>query len=163
MSKSCPRITWVAALSRQGTGSVSFAGYHPSSPAASARMRSNRSRGGRAQNLLQTELRRRGIRFRSNVATLPGKPDVVLSSGRVCIFCDGDFWHGRCWRTLRRQLERRANPGYWTAKIASNRRRDRRVSGSLRRSGWQVIRVWETDVLAEPGTYDRQGGYPRRP
>lgn len=36
-----------------------------------------------------------GLRYRCNVAYLPGKPDIVFARARIAIFCDGDFWHGR--------------------------------------------------------------------
>ena len=74
-------------------------------------------------------------------------------SARVAVFCDGDFWHGRNWPRLRTQLARRANSTYWIAKIGANRTRDRRQTNLLRRLGWSVVRVWETDVLASPDRF----------
>jgi DNA mismatch endonuclease (patch repair protein) len=68
----------------------------------------------------------------------------------VCVFCDGEFWHGRNWERLRLQLERRANASYWTAKIARNRARDRSQRAQLRDEGWLVVRVWERDALRDP-------------
>ena len=84
------------------------------------------------------------------MAGLPGRPDLVFSRKRLIVFCDGDFWHGRNWPLLRRALQRRANSTYWTAKILANRNRDRRQNRALRHQGWDVVRVWETDVLARP-------------
>jgi DNA mismatch endonuclease (patch repair protein) len=34
------------------------------------------------------------MRYRVNVRTLPGKPDIVFMKAKIAIFCDGDFWHG---------------------------------------------------------------------
>ena len=34
-----------------------------------------------------------GFRYRKNVASLPGKPDIVLSKYRTVIFVHGCFWH----------------------------------------------------------------------
>ena len=33
-------------------------------------------------------------RYRKNVETLPGKPDIVFPKSKIAIFADGDFWHG---------------------------------------------------------------------
>ena len=74
---------------------------------------------------------------------------MVLDRARVCVFCDGDFWHGRNWPKLRRQLGRRANAGYWLAKIARNMQRDLEQSRKLRTLGFAVVRLWEGDILAD--------------
>ena len=110
-------------------------------------MKRNRATGGAAEALLRQELRRRGVRLESHVSELPGRPDLVVRSARLCIFCDGDFWHGRRWQVQERLLAERANATYWVAKIASNRRRDRAQTRTLRARGWKVIRLWETDIL----------------
>ena len=113
-------------------------------------MSKNVKEGGQAERLLRSALWRAGLRFRVHAKQLPGTPDVVFAAARVCVFCDGDFWHGRNWRVLRRQLLGRSNAPYWVAKILSNRRRDRRIDVALKRAGWDVHRYWETDVLRDP-------------
>ena len=95
---------------------------------------------------MRTILWRRGLRYRKNVKTLPGKPDVVFSAARVIVFCDGDFWHGRDWKQLSRKLRNGSNASYWISKIKANRNRDRRNDRLLRREGWSVIRIWESDI-----------------
>lgn len=35
-------------------------------------------------------------------------------------------------------------------KITRNMKRDEQVSDRLRRDGWNVIRVWESDILDDP-------------
>jgi DNA mismatch endonuclease (patch repair protein) len=70
---------------------------------------------------------------------LPGRPDFTFPKQRVCIFVHGCFWHD-CPRCRKRSNTR---PEYWAAKIALNRKRDRRVSRALRRRGYCVITVWE--------------------
>jgi len=100
--------------------------------------------------LLRRALRGAGVRYRTDVASLPGRPDLVIPVARVVVFCDGDFWHGR---DLRRRLQKLAtghNAPYWIAKIRSNVGRDRRVERLLRDSGWKVLRFWELDVRANP-------------
>jgi DNA mismatch endonuclease (patch repair protein) len=128
----------------------SFAGLKPSSDSASFAKRRNRSADTKHELLLRSELWRRGLRFRKNRIDLPGKPDIVFASARVVVFCDGDFWHGRDWRRLSAQLRNRANPEYWRRKIGSNRMRDKRMTASLTKLGWRVIRLWENDIHANP-------------
>ncbi len=35
-----------------------------------------------------------GFRYRLNVKTLPGLPDIVLPKHKTVIFVNGCFWHG---------------------------------------------------------------------
>lgn len=77
---------------------------------------------------------------------MPGKPDLVFHRARVAVFVDGDFWHGKDWLRLQKKLEKGANSNYWIEKIAYNRKRDAQVEADLAQQGWQVVRVWESDV-----------------
>ena len=107
---------------------------------------SNRRQDTTPEIMLRTAMSTLGLRYRSNVRTLPGCPDLVLSRPRIAIFCDGDFWHGRQWQKRKRQLKAGWNAQYWVAKIERNRARDRAVARALRQLGWCVIRVWEGDI-----------------
>lgn len=67
------------------------------------------------------------------------------------MFVDGDFWHGRQWRlrglrSLQSQFRSTANRSYWVRKISGNIRRDARVTRQLRRMGWRVVRIWESEL-----------------
>jgi DNA mismatch endonuclease, patch repair protein len=132
----------------------------PRDPRVTSRIMSAvRSRDSQAEILLRRELWKRGLRYRLHVSKaanerLLGRPDIVFVGVRVIAFLDSDFWHGRILRerghtALARQFrsERRA---WWTAKIAGNAKRDVNVTANLRRAGWRVIRVWESDVLSNP-------------
>lgn len=130
--------------------SPSFADLKPASAASSRAKRHNRRTDTQHETTLRRELWRMGVRFRKNVETLPGKPDIVFVRARAVVFCDGDFWHGRNWTELRAKLERGTNSGYWIAKIASNIERDQRNTAILEKDGWQVIRVWEGDIKNDP-------------
>jgi DNA mismatch endonuclease (patch repair protein) len=44
--------------------------------------------------ILRHALYKEGYRYRKNVKTLPGSPDIVLCKYKIAIFCDGDFFHG---------------------------------------------------------------------
>ena len=128
-------------------GAPSFRGHTAASALSSRVMRRNTREGGVAERILRQRIWSLGLRFRKYPSGLPGRPDLVFSRAKVCVFVDGDFWHGRNWRLLREQLKRRANGTYWVAKIASNRERDRRQNKELIRLGWLVSRYWETDIL----------------
>lgn len=128
----------------------SFSNYKPVSEATSRNKRANRRRDTFHEILLRRELWRMGLRFRKNVESMTGKPDIVFRGARVAVFCDGDFWHGRNWQSLKDKLEGGANSTYWAAKIARNVERDKQNNAFLRSEGWHVIRLWETDVKRDP-------------
>src|SRR5258706_9485895 len=90
-------------------------------------------------------------RFARYVKHLPGTPDIVFRRERVVVFLDSCFWHG-CSSHLRMP---KTNVAYWEAKIAKNRKRDLTQRSSLRRSGWQVVRVWEHE-LGRPKAFLRK-------
>lgn len=99
---------------------------------------------------LKQALKRKGFAFLSNFEQLLGCPDVVFPKEKVIVFCDGDFWHGRNAVTRFRRLAKGHNSSYWRKKLRSNIERDRRVDKALRRAGWSVLRLWETDILNAP-------------
>ncbi len=127
----------------KGASVPSFIGFKPASEAASKAKRANRRKDTGHELLLRKTIWRLGLRYRKHVKSLPGRPDLVFSQARVVVFCDGDFWHGRNWRQLRRQLARRHNADYWLAKIARNRDRDRQNNRTLQRGGWRAVRLWD--------------------
>ena len=133
-------------------GTPSFRGLNPASEAASRSKRANRKTDSLHEILLRRELRKLGLRYRKHAGNLLGKPDIVFRTARVVVFCDGDFWHGRDWARLKRRLLRRHNASYWVAKIARNRKRDREVSRGLLKTGWHVVRIWESDILRDPAS-----------
>ncbi|MGC4120439.1 MAG: DNA mismatch endonuclease Vsr [Myxococcales bacterium] len=128
----------------------SYRGLRSSSPRASKVARaSSKKSGTRCEAALAIELRKLGIRYRSQARHLPGCPDFVIPSAKLAIFCDGDFWHGRRLAQRLGKLERGSNAAYWVAKIRSNVARDRRAARQLRAMGWSVLRIWEGDVLRD--------------
>ena len=46
---------------------------------------------------LRKELWRRGLRYRKNVKSIYGKPDIAFIGKKIAIFCDSEFWHGYDW------------------------------------------------------------------
>lgn len=91
-----------------------------------------------------------GFRYRKNWKALPGKPDIVLVQERICIFIDGEFFHGKNWSNERKKKVTAGNNGeYWVSKIEKNIQRDREVNAELNGMGWKVLRFWSRDVLKE--------------
>lgn len=128
-----------------------YDGLSPASTGASAAARAaSRKRGTGCEVALRAELWRRGLRYRIDVATLPGRPDVVFVGARVAVFCDGDFWHGRDLDARIAKLARGHNAPYWVAKIRANVARDVRHGRALASAGWTVLRYWESDILRDP-------------
>jgi len=102
-------------------------------------------RNGPLEREIQRELRRRALRFRKHVKSLPGSPDIVFTKEKVAIFIDGDFWHG--WRLP--AWEHKLSP-FWKEKLRTNRKRDRRNFRKLRALGWRVIRIWQHQIKRDP-------------
>jgi len=85
----------------------------------------------------------RGFRFRKNVETLPGKPDIVLPKYKAVIFVNGCFWHGHNCKKAARPT---SNTEFWNTKISGNMERDSRVESELKQSGWKVFTVWNCEL-----------------
>ncbi len=96
---------------------------------------------------VRSELHKRGARYRCNVQSMPGRPDLLFTSARLVVFIDGDFWHGYRYPQWKDRLSE-----YWKAKIERNRARDRRNHRRLRRAGWRVLRVWEHEIRSNAET-----------
>jgi DNA mismatch endonuclease (patch repair protein) len=104
-----------------------------------------RGKGTGPELAVQSILEALGLEFDSHDGSLAGRPDFVIRAYSLCIFVDGDFWHGWRFSTWRLKLSVQ-----WEEKIAKNRERDRRNHGKLRRQGWRVLRLWEHQVRDAP-------------
>lgn len=85
----------------------------------------------------------RGLRYRKNLKTLPGKPDIVLSKYKAIVFVNGCFWHHHdCekfhWPSTNRE--------YWYKKINTNVERDTKDRKLLEAAGWHVFVIWECEL-----------------
>ena len=90
---------------------------------------------------VRSYLFRHGFRFRKNVSTLPGKPDIVLTKYRTVIFINGCFWHHH--EACRYAAIPKTRTAYWTAKFERNILNDRKNKELLEEQGWKVIIIWE--------------------
>ena len=85
-----------------------------------------------------------GFRYRKNVKTLPGKPDIVLPKYHTVIFIHGCFWHmhgcSKDATTPKTRVE------FWKEKFDKNVANDIRHKVELETDGWNVITLWECDI-----------------
>jgi DNA mismatch endonuclease (patch repair protein) len=125
-------------------------------PAVTSRiMRGVRSKDTRPELLLRRAVHARGGRFRLHPSDVPGRPDLVVRSRKVAVFVDGDLWHGNPAEWERRGRASMADmfptrTDWWVAKIERNVERDRTVNRQLQDRGWRVVRLWASEVLADP-------------
>jgi DNA mismatch endonuclease (patch repair protein) len=82
-----------------------------------------------------------GYRFRKNVKSLPGKPDIVLPKYKTVILVHGCFWHGH--KNCDAATIPKSNKTYWKNKIDTNIARDKRNKRVLKKLGWNVLTIWE--------------------
>jgi DNA mismatch endonuclease (patch repair protein) len=85
-----------------------------------------------------------GYRYRLNVKSIPGKPDIVLRKYRTAIFVNGCFWHGH--EGCSKYVIPKSNTEFWTSKIERNKERDEKEYEALQEAGWQVIVIWECQL-----------------
>lgn len=110
----------------------------------SKNMRNIRTKGSDIELLLRKELWCRGLRYRKNVATVIGKPDIAFIGKKVAVFCDSEFWHGYNWET--QQEDFTTNREFWIDKIERNIQHDKEVTSRLRDEGWIVLRFWGKEL-----------------
>lgn len=125
-------------------------------PAVTQRiMRAVRSKDTKPEMILRRAIHAQGVRYRVHPRDVLGSPDIAVRSRKVAVFVDGDMWHGNP-----KEWERRGHPSmaemfptrteWWVAKIERNVQRDREVTRGLEVAGWRVLRLWASDVLADP-------------
>lgn len=96
-----------------------------------------------AERIAFSHLRKRGVYFQRHYKNAAGKPDIALPRKKKAVFIDGDFWHGRKYIETVRRLPKM----YWRDKIKRNVERDKANRAALKESAWQILVVWESDIL----------------
>ena len=85
----------------------------------------------------------KGFRYRINVKTLPGKPDIVLPKYKTIIFVNGCFWHGH---NCKKGKLPSSNTDFWKEKISNNKSRDAKNSDLLVKLGWKGIIILQCEI-----------------
>jgi DNA mismatch endonuclease, patch repair protein len=94
------------------------------------------------EDVVTKELWKRGIRYRKNVKSLLGKPDIAIKKYKIAVFIDSCFWHG-C--PLHGNMPK-SNIGYWKRKLERNKERDKEVNMHYAEKNWHVLRIWEHEI-----------------
>jgi len=85
-----------------------------------------------------------GYRYRLHVRALPGCPDMVFPARKKVVFVHGCFWHrhnckyGKVMPGTRKE--------FWQNKFRETILRDRKNYKALKKSGWQVLVIWECQL-----------------
>jgi DNA mismatch endonuclease, patch repair protein len=106
-----------------------------------------KGRGTSPEKSIRSCLRRLRIRFRGNVASLPGTPDFVIQGQKKVVFVHGCFWHGH--KECRRSVRPETNRPFWDRKIDGNIVRDKRNLRDSKKEGWKVLIIWQCQIKEE--------------
>lgn len=98
----------------------------------------------RPELIIRRILFKNGIRFRVNVKSLKGTPDIVLKKYNTIIFINGCFWHGH--KNCNKFVVPKTRTKWWLDKIETNIVRDKRNIKYLKNMGWKVIVLWECQL-----------------
>lgn len=112
------------------------------------RMQRQARRDTKPELVLRRELWRRGLRYRVDVAPISGlrrRADMVFTRARVAVYVDGCYWHS----CPEHATVPKANREWWVAKLEANVARDRDTDARLLAAGWEVVRAWEHEPLAD--------------
>ena len=102
-----------------------------------------RSKNSKPEEKVRKYLFSKGFRYRKNVRSLQGCPDIVLPKYKTVIFVNGCFWHHHdCGRFVWPST----NEEYWHKKIDGNVERDARNTEILKEQGWNVLTIWECQL-----------------
>jgi len=112
----------------------------------SANMSRIRSRDTSPEMVVRRLVHGMGYRFRLHVASLPGKPDIVLPRLKSIIEVRGCFWHQH-FGCIDSHIPK-SRLQYWGPKLERNQLRDKENGRSLRKLGWKVCVVWECETKA---------------
>ena len=93
---------------------------------------------------LRKALWEKGVRYRKNVTTVFGHPDLAFKGKKVAVFCDSEFWHGYNWAVKKKDIKTQRE--FWIPKIERNIERDHEVNEKLASDGWTVIRFWGNEI-----------------
>ena len=110
----------------------------------SKNMRAVKSKDSEIELLLRKELWSRGLRYRKNVKTVYGHPDIAFIGKKIAVFCDSEFWHGFDWEHRKNDIKSKQD--YWIPKIERNIERDKEVNRELESDGWIVLRFWGKEI-----------------
>lgn len=114
-----------------------------------------RSKGMKPEMAVRRITHAMGYRYRLHGKDLPGKPDLVFPSRRKVIFVHGCFWHQHSDPACRIARRPKSNRHYWLPKLERTVARDGEHRAELVKRGWEVLVIWECEVVAGNGIAHR--------
>ncbi len=85
-----------------------------------------------------------GFRYRKNVNTLPGKPDIVLPKYHAVVFVNGCFWHRH--PGCKEAYMPKSRVEFWQEKFHQTVLNDALYREELIKAGWRVFTLWECEI-----------------
>ena len=68
-------------------------------------MKKFKNRDYKIEFMLRSEFWKRDVRYRKNVKSIFGKPDIAFCKYKVAVFCDSEFWHGYKWEEKKKDFK----------------------------------------------------------
>ena len=93
---------------------------------------------------LRRALWHKGLRYKKNLRSVFGCPDIVFTRLKIAVFCDSEFWHGYDWEN--RKHDFKSHQEFWIPKIEKNIKRDMEVNEKLKAEGWTVLRFFGNEI-----------------
>jgi DNA mismatch endonuclease (patch repair protein) len=103
-----------------------------------------RGKNTKPEMVVRRALHAEGFRYRLHVASLPGRPDIVLPKHRAVVLVHGCFWHRH--EGCRFATTPATRSEFWEEKFRQNVVRDSKSEQALRALGWRVATLWECDI-----------------
>lgn len=103
-----------------------------------------KSKNTKPELLMFSLLEEAGIKFEKHYPII-GKPDIAFPECKVAVFIDGEFWHGKDFKRLKKTIS-----PFWVKKIGDNVRRDRKTVRELRKEGWHILHMWDKRIVRHP-------------
>lgn len=103
-----------------------------------------RSKGTKPEIIVRKYLFNKGFRYRLNLKSLPGTPDIVLKKYKTVIFIHGCFWHGH--EGCKYYVLPKTRKEWWLNKINHNKSLDVENLAKLKDQGWNVLTIFECEL-----------------
>ena len=103
-----------------------------------------RSKNTKPEMLIRKKLFQAGIRYRTHVKDLAGKPDIAIKKYKLIVDVKGCFWHGH--EGCKYSNTPKSNQSYWVPKIQKNKQRDFDNYNILKEMGYTIFVIWECET-----------------
>ena len=88
-----------------------------------------------------------GIKYRCNVKTLPGSPDIAIKKYKTAILVNGCFWHSH--KNCKDFKVPNSNINFWKKKLSENVLRDKKNIEKIMCLGFKVFTIWECQIKSK--------------